>query len=506
MGLVLGIDVGSQSLKAVLLDEALKPLGSARRSYPIAFPKPGWAEQDPALWEAALAPAIAEALSTAGRKPADVGALGLAGQLDGCIPVARDGKVLHPCLVWMDRRADDALGAVRRRIDPATIRARTGANLDGSHMAPKILWLLDAVPTARSAALFHQPVSYLVERLTGERAIDHGLASTSLVYDLATGDWAADLLDAFGIERHRLPPLADGAAMAGRLSEAGARLAGLPRGIPVAVGTGDDFSTPLGGGIAGQGVVANVLGTAEVVGALHDRPAIDPSALTETHRYVGSGLYYVENPGWVSGGAVEWLRQTLGLADFATLDRLAAAVPPGADGLTFIPAQGGAMTPQWVAAARGCFYGLTLAHGPGHLARAVLEGNGFGLLDVLQSLEAMGVAATRIRLLGGGARSDLWARIRADLTQRPVERACLADSSAVGAAMLGAVAAGMATDLASAALGLADGAGAIEPDRALAAAYADAYGRYRRLFDSLQPMFAPAPMRGKGPAETCRSR
>lgn len=490
MGLVLGIDVGSQSLKAVLLDETLRPLGSARRAYPIAFPKPGWAEQDPALWEAAMGPAIAEALAAAGRKATDVTALGLAGQLDGCIPIARDGKVLHPCLVWMDRRAEDTLAGVRRRIDPATIRARTGANLDGGHMAPKIRWLLEAVPKARAAALFHQPVSYLVERLTGERAIDHGLASTSLVYDLATGDWADDLLGAFGIERHRLPPLAASEAMAGRLSQAGAGMTGLPAGIPVAVGTGDDFSTPLGGGIMAKGVVANVLGTAEVVGALHDRPAIDPSGLTETHRYVGSGLYYVENPGWVSGGAVEWLRATLQLADFATLDRLAAETPPGSDGLTFLPAQGGAMTPQWIAGARGCFYGLTLAHGPGHLARAVLEGNAFGLFDVVQALEAMGVAAGRVRLLGGGARSDLWARIRADLTRRPVERASLADSSAVGAGMLAAVAAGIARDLATAASGLAAGAAAIEPDRENAAAYADAYGRYRRLFDSLQPMFA----------------
>jgi xylulokinase len=490
MGLHLGIDVGSQSLKAVLLDERLGLLGSGRRHYPVQFPKPGWAEQDPAVWEAALAPAIAEALAAAGRRPADVGALGLAGQLDGCIAVGAEGRPLHPCLIWMDRRAERSLDRVRARIAPETVRARTGANLDGGHMAPKIRWLLDEAPAARAAVLFHQPVSYLVERLTGERVIDHGLASTSLVYDLATGDWADDLLAAFDIERRRLAPLGRSEAMAGRLHAAGARACGLPVGLPVAVGTGDDFSTPLGGGVMRRGVVANVLGTAEVVGALHDRPAIDPTALTETHRYVGAGFYYVENPGWVSGGAVEWLRATLGLPDFAAFDRLAASAPAGSDELVFLPALTGAMTPEWVAGARGCFYGLTPAHGPGHLARAVLEGNAFGLMDVVLALDAMGVATDRLRALGGGARSDLWLQIRADLTGRPVERAPMDDSSAVGAALLAAVAGGSLPDLATAAAGLEGGGAAIEPDRRNAAAYAEAHHRYRRLFAALKPMFA----------------
>lgn len=489
MGLLLGIDVGSQSLKAVLLDERLRPLGSGRRAYPIAFPRPGWAEQDPASWEAALGPAIAEALATAGRKPEDVAALGLAGQLDGCIPVDAKGRALHPCLIWMDRRAEASLGPVRRRIAPERVRALTGANLDGGHMAPKMRWLLDEVPDAKTARLFHQPVTYLVARLTGEAAIDHGLASTSLIYGLAEGDWQAELMAAFGLEPRLLPPLRRSEEPAGRLGAEGARLTGLPQGLPVAVGTGDDFSTPLGGGVMTTGIVANVLGTAEVVGALDRRPLVDPSALTETHRSVGQGFYYIENPGWVSGGALEWLRATLGIADFAAFDRLAGEAPPGADGLLFLPALGGAMTPEWIAGARGCFYGLTPAHGAAHMARAVLEGNAFGLEDVVGALKAIGVAADRLRLLGGGARSDLWAQIRADVTGLPAERARLADASAVGAAMLGGVAAGLLPDLVVAAA-LVGGAGhAIEPDPRRHRLYEEAHARYRRLFQSLKPMF-----------------
>lgn len=485
----LGIDVGSQSLKAVLLDEGLRLLGRGARSYAIAFPQPGWAEQDSSLWEAALPPAIAMALAAAGRRAGDVVALGIAGQLDGCVPVDSGGQALAPCMIWMDRRADASLDGIRDRLDPARLRRRTGANLDGTHMAPKMRWQLDHWPAARHAARFHQAVTYLVERLTGEAVMDHALASTTLVYDLTAADFAVDLLAAFGLDRGLLPRLERSEAMAGRLTQEGAGLTGLPAGTPVAVGTGDDFSTPLGGGVAVPGIVANVLGTAEVVGALDPRPLIDERGLVETHRYVGSSLHYIENPGWVSGGALEWLRGLLQIPDFQAFDAAATAVGPGSDGLLFLPALTGAMTPEWNAAARGCFYGLTPSHGPGHLARAALEGNAFGLRDVVERLREMGVAVETVRVLGGGARSRLWSQLRADITGLPVERSAVADASAVGAALLAAVASGQWPDLGAVAQRGGAVAEIVEARPALQALYDEAHGRHRHLFQALKPMF-----------------
>src|SRR5262249_9709462 len=216
----LGIDVGSQSLKAVLLDEAVQVVGRGAHSYSIAFPQPGWAEQQPQLWESALGPAVAEALMGAGRSARDIVGIGIAGQLDGSVPVDAAGHALGPCLIWMDRRSDAGLAALRERIRPADFRRRTGANLDGSHMAPKMRWQLDH--GFQEAARFHQPVTYLVERLTGEAVIDHGLASTTLAYDLNAADFAEDLLAMFGLDRRLLPRLAQSEAVAGRLTAAGA--------------------------------------------------------------------------------------------------------------------------------------------------------------------------------------------------------------------------------------------------------------------------------------------
>ena len=464
------------------MDAALGLRGQAARPYPFDQPRPGWAQQDPALWEAALAPAIAEALERAGVAAAEVEAVGVAGQLDGCVAVGPAGEPLGPCLIWLDRRAEREMPDL-----PADFRARTGLVADPGHMAAKIRWLLRHA-MGLAGARFHQPVSYLVERLTGRAVLDHGLASTTMLYGLARGDWEPDLLAAFAVDRSSLPDIEEAGAPAGVLSGAGAALTGLPAGIPVAVGTGDDFATPLGAGIVRPGTVACVLGTAEVVGGVCDRPVIDPGGLVETHGYATAG-YFVENPGWLSGGAVAWLRGVLGAASDPELDGWAAAVPPGADGVSFLPALSGAMAPEWHASARGCFYGLTAAHGRGHLARALLEGCAFAMRDVVDRLDQLGVPVAGVVLIGGGSRSRLWAQIRADLLGRPVAVSGVADACPLGAALLAASAAGLVPDLAAAAGRAAAARHPVDPDPRARSAYEDAYARYRALFAALRPLF-----------------
>ena len=411
-------------------------------------------------------------------------AIGVAGQLDGCIATGADGRPLGPCLIWMDRRA----GREAQVMDAGPLRALTGITRDAGHMAAKIRWLLKHRPEARGAAMFHQPVSYLVSRLTGEAVFDHGLASTTMLYALEGRDYSPALLQAFEIDRATLPAIADAESLAGRLTAEGAALCGLPAGVPVAVGTGDDFSSALGAGIVAPGTLVCVLGTAEVVGALMAEARIDELGLVETHGFPG-GNFYVENPGWLSGGAVEWFRELFSLDDAAALDGLAAAVAPGAGGVTFLPALSGAMAPQWVASARACFYGLTPAHGVGHMARAVLEGCAFAMRDVAARLDEMGAGLEVIRLLGGGAGSRLWAQIRADCSALPVELPVIADASPVGAAILAAVAGGVQDDLAACARLVGAVAETIAPNPANRAAYDEAHRAYRKLFSSLEPMF-----------------
>jgi xylulokinase len=482
--MIVGVDIGTQSLKAVVTDDGLRPRGQAAVAYRPSFPRPGWAEQDPQLWEQALGPAIAGALEAAGCAPESVRALGICGQLDGCVAVDQDGRALAPCIIWMDRRAE----AEVRGIAAERIRATTGVVLDATHMAAKARWQKRHLAGRARIRRFHQPVSHLVARLTGEQVFDHGLASTTMVYDLARRGFHTGLLELFELTADELPGIAEASGRAGTLHRVGAALTGLAEGLPVAVGTGDDFSNPLGAGLVEPGTLACALGTAEVVGALHDIPTIDQQGLVETHGYPG-GRFFIENPGWLSGGALAWFIATFRLRDVRELDALAATAPPGSEGVTFLPALSGAMAPEWIAGARGCFYGLSAAHGIGHMARAVLEGCAFAMRDVLERLLEMGVAIGAVLLLGGGARSPLWARIRADLTGLRVALPPIVDTSPVGAAMLAAVAAGLQPSLLVAAQLVAGEARTIEPDPTNKGAYDDAYGAYRKLFESLRPMF-----------------
>lgn len=481
----LGIDIGTQSLKAILTDEALRPLGRGSVPYRASYPAPGRAEQAPALWLEALAPAIASALAAAGAEPGDVRTMAIAGQLDGCIGVAENGEPVAPAIIWSDRRAADELAD----IDADLVHSRAGLVCDPTHMAAKIRWCQHRLSRARDVVCWHQPVSFIVERLTGACVMDPSLASTTMLFGLETSGWDETLLAAFGIDLRTLPAIAPAASVAGTLTRAGATLTGLRPGLPVAVGTGDDFSNPLGSGIAAPGVVAVTLGTGEAISALAAQPLRDPGRLVETHVYP-TGHHHIGNPGWLSGGAITWFLDTFSVADAAAFSRLAREAPPGCDGLLFLPALSGAMAPRWLPAARACFFGATAAHGKAHFARAVLEGTSHAMRDVIDRMAMIGVDTGRTRLLGGGAASTVWAQIRADLLGREVETvAAQTDASAIGAALLAVVAGGGASDIGEACRRLDLAVRVTEPVAGNLAAQEDAYGRYRRLFAALQPLY-----------------
>lgn len=482
---VVGLDLGTQSVKAVVCDEGLGVLGQHAVGYATSRPAPERAEQDPRAWEAALAGAVGGALAAARVAPGDVVALAIAGQLDGCVAVDAAGAPVHPALIWQDRRAT----AQAARADAARVFAIAGQVADASHLAPKLCWLRDH---GVIAARYHLPVSYLVERLTGVAVLDRAHASTTMLAELASGGWSPELLAAFAITPHELPELRATCAVAGPLTAEGARLTGLPAGTRVAVGTGDDFANPLGAGVIAPGSIVCAVGTAEVVGGLSATPVLDrigAEPMVETHAFPATGatgaLYFVENPGWMSGGAVRWATALLGLDGDEAFDAAAAAAPPGAGGLVFVPALAGAMTPVWRPEARGTLHGLAAGHDRSHVARAVLEGLAFACRDVVERLVAMGLPAADVRLLGGGARSRVWSQLRADALGLPHQISANVDTCPLGAAMIAAVAAGLYPDLAAAAAHLDGGAAEVVTPGPGRAVLDDAYRRYQALTERL---------------------
>lgn len=501
MDYVLGCDIGSQGAKAVVagLDGTVR--AEAAEGYGIDHPHPLWAEQPVERWRTALAGAVRQALSRAGAGPDEVRALGIAAQVDGVVAVDAAGQALRPAIIWMDRRAEAECARAGQALDEAAIFARTGLNLDPTHVAPKIAWLQTHHPdVAERAAYYLLPGSYMAYDLTGEAAVDYSNASSTLLLDVAGREWSPEMCALFGVDPRRLAPLAAATDRLGGLRPAAAEALGLRPGTPVVVGSGDEHAACLGAGVAAPGRAADIVGTAEPVGAVSDRPLFDETRLVETHCHADPEQWLLENPGFVSGGNFRWYRDhfggqevragaELGLSAYQLLDAQAAQAPPGCEGLVFLPCLMGAMTPTWNAAARGAFAGFTLAHTRAHFTRAILEGSAYAVRDIVDRLRAMGLRLDELRVVGGGARSDLWNQIKADVCGLPVRVPAVSETTALGAALLALVGQGAFGSLREASEQSVSIAATYEPDPARQAAYAEPYARYRQAYFALLPVF-----------------
>lgn len=492
----IGCDVGSQSLKGTLLDPDGRLVGEASAAYGVDYPNPGWAQQDPLDWRRALGQVTRTLLQDANVGPSSVATLALASQVDGVVAVDEDAEPLYPAIIWLDRRAVAQTRRLREAIGDDEARRITGLNIDASHVGPKILWLRDTHPQVyeRAAGLL-LPGGALAAWLTGERVLDYANATSTLLCDVASRAWSPRMLDVTGIDSARLGVIGAATDLIGNLRPAAAEAIGLTTDTRVAMGTGDEHGASLGAGAIGPGIIVDIAGTAEPVCVAAVQPTIDPSGLVETHGHADPRVWLVENPGFVSGGSVSWFRQTFAAgASPSELDAEAAAsTAPGSDGVTFLPTLSGATTPRWNDKARGVYGGLSLNHGRQHLFRALLEGCTFAVRDIVDRLDELGLGADEIRVVGGGARSPFWLQMKADVTGRPVRVLATPETTAVGAAMLAGVGAETFRDLDEAVASLASLEPlTYEPDPGARNAYDDAYGRYRRLFDAVEPGFEVA--------------
>jgi xylulokinase len=487
---VIGCDVGSQSLKGVLVDADGVTVTGASATYELSFPHPGWAEQDPEAWLRALRTVISALLERGGVAAGDVGALGLASQVDGLVAVDTQGRHLRPAIIWMDRRAEPQRRALGGRIPEERIFDLTGLNLDSSHVAPKILWLRDEEPEAyREASSFLLPGSYLVHRLTGERVVDYSNASSTMLYEVRSRGWSEEMLSAADLDADELGRVAPAEEVAGVLSRSAAREVGLDPGTKVVVGCGDEHGACLGAGLVVPDLICDITGTAEPVCAAADEPVFDETGLVETHAHADSRLWLIENPGFVSGGSVRWYSDNVARVGYDEMTREAEGVPAGSEGLVFLPCLSGAMTPTWNGNARGVFHGLSMRHGLAHMTRAVFEGCAFGFRDIVDRFGEMGIGAEEVRVVGGGADSPFWCQIKADATGRTLRALKSREATATGAAMLAGVAEGTFASLDVAAEGLVELGAGYEPNAADRAAYDEAYELYRAAYAALEPVF-----------------
>jgi len=490
--LLLAVDLGTESVRACLISADGEIRRSARRSFTLATPRPGWAEQDPEGWWEAAAGAIREVIAAAGGAR-DVRAVGVCGQMHGPVPITRGGTLLPgPVQLWCDKRAADLVSAAAARDDLERCTVTAGNPPTPAWMGFKIQWEKRHRPDRYARVWkYLPPKDYVNFRLTGEPATDYSEASGSFLMDARRLAWSDLLVEALEVDRAVLPDIRPAGAVVGTVSADAAAQTGLLAGTPVVTGGGDMLCLLLGAGITAEGRACDTTGTASVLSVYAPAPVRDPRVMNLHHVVSGWIAFGICDSG---GGALKWWKDLLH-ADgpvppdvYAALDRAAAAAPAGADGLLFFPYLLGERT-LGSAHARGVLFGLTPRHGQGAVARAIMEGVTLELRRALEVITNAGLAVREMRTIGGGARSPLWSTIKAGVYRLPVRTFAVFEGGVLGAAILAAVGIGLYPDGAAAADRLARLAETYEPDVPSVGRYDALYQVFRRVHDLLQPAF-----------------
>ena len=492
---LLGVDVGTSGVKVVVIEPAGSVVASVTEEYPLSTPHPLWSEQHPADWWQATRRGLGRVVRESGIDPDSIAGLGLTGQMHGAVFLDQDDQVIRPAMLWNDGRTAAQCAEITARVGEERLLRIAGNPALTGFQAPKVLWLREHEPEAyRRLARLLLPKDYIRYQLTGELATDVSDAAGTLLLDLHARDWSAEILDALEIPQAWLPRVYEGPQVTGRLRDAVAAELGLPAGLPVIAGGGDNAAAAVGNGVIREGSLTSSIGTSGVLFAHSDTIRLDPQGRLHTFCHAVPGAYHLMAVTLSAGGSLSWLRDVLAGTEareggYDALVSEAEAVPPGSEGLLFLPYLSGERTPHRDPLARGAFVGLTARHGRGHLVRAVMEGVTYSLRDGLQIMREMGLDVGEVRATGGGARSRLWRQMQADVFGAPITRMRAEEGPAFGAALLAGIGAGIYADVHAAVDAAVATAGLIEPEPVAMSAYDEGYAIYRTLYAALKPAF-----------------
>ncbi len=472
----LGIDLGTSGVKVLVMDDAQRVLGSATAPLNVSRPHDGWAEQDPAAWIAATRAALAEL--AAAQDLSAVQGIGLSGQMHGAVTLDAADRVIRPAILWNDSRSHAE--AARLDADPQ-FRAISGNIVFPGFTAPKLVWMAEHEPEAFARVdCVLLPKDYLRLWLTGDRVAEMSDAAGTSWLDTGAREWSDTLLAASGMRRDQMPALIEGSAVSGQLRAEVAAEFGLPAGVPVAGGAGDNAATAVGAGTIAEGQGFVSLGTSGVLFAATDRYLPLPESAVHAFCHALPGMWHQMGVILSASAALEWYAGIVGAKAADLTAELGAQLrAPGE--VTFLPYLSGERTPHNDARARASFGGVSARTDRAALSQAVLEGVAFALADNLDALRAAGSDPQALLALGGGARSDYWLKVIATALDLPVLVPESGDfGAAFGAARLGLMAA-TGADPASVCTPPRI-AREIAPDAALRPAFAAAQGRFRAAY------------------------
>lgn len=497
--LLIGIDIGTTSAKAVVFDPAGTPLAQAGQEYPTHYPQPNWAEQNPEDWWRATCAVLRQLFTQHGIDARAVAGVGVSCQAPTMTAVDRQGRPLAPALIWMDRRSEPQCAWLREQIGEEVITQTNGGRIDPYYLAPKLLWFKEhAADRYGETHQVLQANGYIVRRLCGVFGMDLSHGPITLCFDSKRQNWSEPLLAQMGIDPARLPALQPCGAVVGEVTASAGEATGLASGTPVIAGMTDGTAAAVEAGLVNAGDAVEMTGQSTVLLICSDRSYLGNELIPLGHAVPGKHL--VVGALVASGGALRWFRdqlgeverheaERLGIDPFERLSQLATQSPPGANRLLFLPYLYGERSPIWDSDARGVFFGLSLATQKADLVRAIMEGAAFGLRHNVEAAATGGFPLARLACVGGGSRSAIWNQIKADVLNRPLHLPAAATGAPLGDAIVAAAAVGLYPSVEDAVVGMVQRGAIYQPQPAVARRYDALYPVYRGLYPALKESF-----------------
>ena len=494
-----GIDIGTTGVKVILFDMNGSEKGSAYREYGCEYPRSGWVQQDGELLWQETCTAIQAAIEAARANPKEIASVGLSTQRCTLAPVDKDGKSIFTSISWQDRRSTKQCDDIRNLIGDERYYQITGLPIDTTWSVSKIMWLRDNEPEVfKKAHKFVMDQERILFRL-GADDFYEDISNGSLqgLMDIETFKWDDELIEKLGIPKEKLPKLVESAQQVGTVSAEAAALSGLAEGTPIVTGGGDQQCAGVGSGVTRPNLVEVTLGTAGVTLAYLDKPQRDSKRRLPCSAHAVPGKWETEGLQMTAGSAYKWYRdniadmerdaaQSLGIDPYDIINMQIENIPPGSNGVLFLPFFSGAGAPHWDPHARGTFLGLSLSHGKHEMARSILEGVTFETKEILDAMEGLGIQIEEVIITGGATKSDLWNQIQADIYGKPCKKLLNEQATCLGAAILGAVGAKVIGSLDEAVAKMVHFSKVYEPVPKNVEVYKGVYQVYKKAYKALK--------------------
>lgn len=474
---ILAYDLGTTGNKAVLVDDRGNLAAKAFSPYQTFFPFAPAVEQDPWEWWHSMVDATQQLLGTSRVNPREIHGISFSGQMMAAVPVSRAAEPIGRALIWADMRGSLEASQLVDRLGSTPLYKILGNRVTASYSAAKILWIRAHQPDRFSRTYkFLQPKDFIVARMTGNFVTDFSDACGTNLFDVTRLQWSEPILQAAELDPSLLPEARPSTAVVGKLLDSAAAALGLVAGTPVVIGGGDGACAAAGAGVIEESNTYQYLGSSSWLGTASPKPLLDPDARIFNWVHVVPGLYAPTGTMQAGGASFQWLKSTLDVeSTFELMDAEAEQIPPGANSLIFLPYLMGERSPVWNEKARGAFIGLTMKHSRGALIRAVMEGVAMNMKGILDAFTDQ-MRVDEIRIIGGGAKSRLWAQIFSDVYGHRIRiPAVLGEATALGAAVTGGVGIGLFSDFTAVRRSIATDS-IVTPDT-------DAHHAYRRLQD-----------------------